>query len=450
MKHQIETESVDRILLKETRHKLWNLSWPAMISGLSVPILGLIDTAIVGRYGVPTALGAVALGSWLFDLIYWSFGFIRMGTTGLVSQARGRGEFDTLRPLLARPLIIGIGLGVLVVLLSYIVSPIALSFIAGTDGSVERKSLIEISLAYFRSRLLGGPAVLANYALIGWLLGMGEAKRALIMQLGLNLSNAFLSMWWGGYYGVEGIGFASAVSQWLTALYWGRRVWFHECPPLPWLALKKELLDRASWLRLLTLHLNLWLRTCLLLSCFGLINAVSSRLGTLILSANALLLHLQSLQAFALDGFAHGAEVIVGECLGAEDKRGYVRALRVGIEWTMLTAFGISLLYFLCGESLLRQLTHHQNVVKETLNYLNWAILSPIISAPCFLLDGVMIGAVRTRAMRNSMILSTLALLISLIICVPQLANDGLWLSFLFFMSVRCCTLLPTAFKLAK
>ena len=188
-----------------------------MISGLSIPLLGLIDTSIIGRLDDPAALGAVALGSWLFDLLYWSFGFLRMGTTGLVAQARGRKEETTLRVLLARPLLVGVVVGVLVVCLGRVFGVSALTWMIGESATTTLSS----AHMYFQARLWGGPAVLMNYACLGWLLGMGHVKFALLTQLSLNGLNAALSLWWGARWGVYGVGLASAVAQWCTLIGWG-------------------------------------------------------------------------------------------------------------------------------------------------------------------------------------------------------------------------------------
>lgn len=432
---------------KTMRYQFWQMSWPAMVSGLSIPILGLIDTAIVGRVESPLALGAVALGSWLFDLIYWSFGFLRMGTTGLIAQARGRNAYDELRSLLSRPLLLGFFFGCFVLGLAYYYAPTFLQILAGESAEGE---LIYKGLEYFRSRLFGGPAVLMNYALLGWLLGMGEVKKALKMQISLNGLNAVMSLFLGMNYGVAGVGGASAVAQWLVLLYWGKQIWFNDCPPLNFPKLVAQLKDYKTWQELVSLNLNIWLRTCLLLGSFGLINALGARFGALTLAANSLLFHLQSLQSFALDGFAHGAEIMVGEQLGARQNKHYMMTLRVGFEWTMLTALIITLIYGTFGIYILELLTHHQQVITIAEEYLIWAILSPLISAPCFLLDGIMIGAVASQTMRNGMLISTLVLSGALLLSLKYWGNHGLWFSFILFMLTRSFTLLPKAFQLTK
>ena len=432
--------------LGATRGRFWALSWPAMLSGVSVPLLGLVDTSIVGRLSQPEALGAVALGSWLFDMLYWSFGFLRMGTTGLVAQARGAEDQASLRPLLARPLIIGIIAGLGVIGLGLLGAERALSILSGGESA----ALADTAKTYVQARLLGGPAVLMNYACLGWLLGMGRVKLALLTQLSLNSINAALSVWWGARWGVEGVAYASATAQWLTLLGWGSWIWLRLCPPLPSSTLRAALKDASAWGELATLNLRLWVRTCLLLSCFGGLNAMSARLGALTLSANALLLHLQSLQAFILDGFAHGAEVLVGERLGRGDRVGYRDALRVGAEWT----FGASLLiaggYALGAPMILRALTHHMDVITQAERYMIWAVISPVISAPCFLLDGVMIGATESATMQRGMMISALVFAVGLITFTPLLGNHGLWLALMFFMSSRAITLTPRAISLGS
>ena len=439
--------------LINSRRRFWQMSWPAMMSGLSVPILGLIDTAIVGRVESAIALGAVALASWLFDLLYWSFGFLRMGTTGLIAQARGRGAQGELRVILSRPLLLGLFFGTLLVVFAYVLSPSLLSVMAGEQAEPE---LITKGLEYFRTRIFGGPAVLMNYAFLGWLLGMGKVKQALHMQISLNGLNAVMSIGLGLHYGVAGVGAASAFAQWLTLLFWGHKIWVKECPAssntlqMSNPSLLSQLKDLSAWRGLLSLNLNLWLRTCLLLGSFGLLNAIGARFGAITLAANSLLFHLQSLQSFALDGFAHGAEIMVGEQLGAQQKKAYLRTLRVGFEWTMATALLITVIYSLFGSYILGLLTHHQSVIDTSHKYLLWAIISPLVSAPCFLLDGVMIGAVASHVMRNSMFISAISLLLSLSLCLSVWGNHGLWLSFMLFMVIRCVTLLPKALSFAK
>lgn len=431
---------------QSVRERLWQLSWPAMISGLSVPLLGLIDTSIVGRLDHPDAVGAVALGSWLFDLSYWSFGFLRMGTTGLIAQARGQGVTDQLKAHLARPLLIGVGIGMFIVTLGQLFGGEMIDALSGDQN----KEISSVARPYLFARLWGGPAVLMNYACLGWLLGMGYARFALLHQISLNLINICLSLWWAPYLGVSGVGAASATSQWLLAIISVTMIWFYLSSPRPFEQLKEDLSSRQEWLALAHLNFNLWVRTVLLLGSFGLINLMSARLGPLMLSVNALLLHLQTLQAFVLDGFAHGAEVIVGEQLGRADQAGYRSAVLRGLEFMMFSALIFSLFYFTFSPWILSLLTHHQELIEAVSPYIKWAIISPLISAPCFLLDGVMIGATQSLAMRNGMISSVIILLVSLYVLVPFLGNHGLWIAFLFFMASRALVLVPATLRLSK
>ena len=370
-----------------------------------------------------------------------------MGTTGLIAQARGRNAQQELRSFLARPLLLGLVFGILILIFAYYLAPTFLHYLAGQQAKSE---LIVKGLEYFRARIFGGPAVLMNYALLGWLLGMGDVKQALKMQVSLNSLNAVISLGLGLLYGVSGVGAASALAQWLVLIYWGIQIWFKDCPPLSSSVLIEQLKDLKAWRGLVALNLNLWLRTCLLLGSFGLLNALGARFGAMTLAANSLLFHLQSLQAFALDGFAHGAEIMVGEQLGAKNKKGYLVILRVGFEWTMITALIIALFYSVFGTLILELLTHHQVVISNAQDYLIWAVISPLLSAPCFLLDGVMIGAVASQTMRNGMLISALVLGGCLLLSLDQWGNHGLWFSFMLFMMTRCLTLLPKALSFAK
>ena len=414
-----------------------------MVGGLSVPLLGLVDASIVGRFDDPNALGAVALGAWLFDLIYWSFGFLRMGTTGLSAQAFGRGDDIELKATLARPLIAALFLGTTICLLAPWLGPPALSLLS--DGS---SALSPTAVDYLLSRVWGGPAVLVNYALLGWLLGTQHAKSALTLQVGINALNIGLSLWWGPLYGVSGVGAASAVSQWVIACFSLMWVWGWVAPSISLQALKSQLKSKAPWRSLWALNRDLFIRTALLLSVFGALNATGARLGALILSANTILLHLQTLQAFALDGFAHGVEVLVGEAIGRRDRALFERSVKAAGALTLGTSVLIALIYALASEHIVDLITAHEQVASTASLFMIWAILSPLLSAPCFLLDGVMIGATSGVAMRRGMILSAVVFVLSMLSGVSIWGNHGLWLSLMIFMVVRALTLAPEVKRL--
>ena len=409
-----------------------------MVSGVSVPLVGLVDAGVAGRLEAPEALGGVALGGWLFEMLCWTFGFLRMGTTGLVAQAEGSGDQQAQVVTLARALITALVIGLTLSLGAIWLTGPSLELLAGGQGPSASSGA-----SYLTARMWGATPAMLNYVCLGWLLGRARPRSALALQLVMNSLNMGLSLWWGPRYGVAGIGAASAAAQWLTACLGLAWVLLKTTPKLPRGALLKGLRDHAAWSSLAKLNLDLMVRTSLLLAVFGAMNSVSARLGALTLSANALLLHLQSLQAFALDGFAHGVEVLSGEAYGAGAGTRLKGAVRVGLRLTMGTAALISLCYAVGSDELFALLTRHEEVSLIARELAPWAIISPLISAPCFLLDGVMVGATQGSAMRRGMSWSALVFILSACLAVPSLGNHGLWLSLMCFMLARALTLRP-------
>jgi len=416
-----------------------------MISGLSVPLVGLIDAGVVGRLSAPEALGGVALGGWLFEMICWSFGFLRMGTTGLVAQAKGKSDPLELSATLARGLLTALGIGVCLSLCSPLLTGPALALLSGDSAEVNASAG-----AYLSARLWGMTPALLNYVCLGWLLGLARPRSALALQLLMNGLNASLSLWWGPMFGVGGVGGASAVAQWVTAgvgLSW---VITQTAPRVEWEHISERLRRSDAWRALAQLNVDLFIRTALLLGVFGAMNSGSARLGALTLSANALLLHLQSAQAFALDGFAHGAEVLTGEAIGMSARARLRRVIKASAHLTALTALLISAVYAVAHKPIFMLLTTHDEVVSLAIEVAPWVIFSPLISAPCFLLDGVMIGATQASSMRRGMITSAVIFALIAMIGVPLLGNHGLWLAFLCFMATRALSLTPTLLRLYR
>ena len=423
---------------KRIRQECWALSWPAMLSGLSVPLLGLVDTSIVGHLGGAAPIAAVALASWLFDVMYWAFGFLRMGTTGLVAQHLGQVNLKPLYALLIRASALAIGIGCLLLLiLPWCAAPLL-------AWMTQEQPIHQEAVAYFQARLWGGPAVLLNYVLLGTLLGAQYPRWALCMQVGMNGLNCWLSWTWSIPYGVAGVGAASALSQWITLIImlgiWGvkqKEIWHTLTSSL----IYESLLHLKAWKTVLFLNLNLMIRTLVLLGSFGLLHWVGSQLGGIYIALNALFLHLQSLHAFALDGFAHGAEVLIGQAYGQKDQRRLRLILRESLFLTGISACLLTGIYWLGSGWILSLLTNETHLLALIPQYQIWIILTPLISAACFLLDGVAIGLTASKAMRNSMVISGLLYGFSLAIWVPLFHNHGVWMAFLSFMVARAFTL---------
>ena len=423
---------------RQIRQECWTLSWPAMLSGLSVPLLGLVDTSIVGHLGGTYPIAAVALASWLFDVMYWAFGFLRMGTTGLVAQHTGQRDLKPLFALLVRASALAIGIGsALLFILPWCASPLL-------EWMTQESQIHQEAVAYFHARLWGGPAVLLNYVLLGTLLGTQHPRWALCMQVGMNSLNCWLSWQWSIDYGVVGVGAASALSQWITLLVmigiWGgkkKEIWKTLTFPL----IREALLHLQAWKAVLFLNINLMIRTLVLLASFGLLHWVGGQLGGIYVALNSLFLHLQSLHAFALDGFAHGAEVLIGQAYGQQNQKRLRLILRESTRLTVISACILTGVYWLGSGWILSLLTNETQLLDLIPQYQIWIILTPLFSAACFLLDGVAIGLTASKAMRTSMIISGLLYGLSLLIWVPLFHNHGVWVAFLSFMVARAFTL---------
>lgn len=424
-----------------TRADLLRKAWPIILANASVPLLGLVDTAVIGHYGSTADLGALALGALLFNLAYWSFGFLRMSTTGFVAQADGAGDEPEVRAALARPLLVGLAVGAGLVLLQW---PLVHGYFAlmGASDVVERTGI-----AYFQARIWGAPAALALYALCGALIGLGRSRELLQVQLLLNGANAGLDVLLAGTLGLgaAGIGFGTAVAEWLACAYASVLLWrllrARHQDAERFLPLSR-LRNRARLRRTLAANGDIMLRTLCLLGGFAWFARAGARFGDATLAANHLLLQLVSFSAFFLDGFAFLAEAMVGRAVGARDRTGFTRALRLGSELALATAVLLALALWGLGDAVVSMLTSLPDVAGLARSYLPWTALYVLMSVAAFQLDGVFIGATRTREMRNAGLASLAVFLLCASVAAARWDNHGLWLSLVVFVVARALALL--------
>ena len=420
----------------EWHRRVWVLTWPMVLSNLSIPLLGAVDTAVVGHLDSPIYLGAVAIGAVIFNFIYWGFGFLKMSTTGFIAQAYGAGDPDEVRAILARALVAASVLAAAVLLLQ---APLGLGALYLFDAS---EGVEELARIYFDVRIWSAPAALANYVVLGCFLGTQNPRAALIHLVFLNGINIILDILFVVElgWGVAGIAAASVIAE-----YAGFALG---------LALLARILRRigGAWRRvrilapsplreMLRSHRDIFIRTLCLLSTFGIFAAQGARLGDVILAANAILLNFQSFTAFALDGIAHAAETLVGSAFGARNRTALREAVRVSTLWAALTALALTMVYALGGEHIVSLFTGLAEVRSEAGDYLIWATLLPLASVWSYQLDAIFVGATATAAMRNGMALSLAAFGLTLWLALPVWGNHGLWLAFLVFMVVRALTL---------
>jgi len=416
--------------------KVLLMAGPIIISNASVPLVGMVDTAVVGHLPNPAYIGAVALGAAVFSFVFWGFSFLRMGTTGFVAQAHGAMNRREIRTVLVRGLILALILGGLLLFLRDAIAHIALAVL---DSSAEIESLCA---EYIRLRSWGGPAVLINYTLLGVFIGVQRSGLALFLQLLLNLSNIALDLLFvlGLGYAVEGVALASALSEWLAALV-GLVIVYRLLRPSKGLWLYPLWHTRAV-LALLSVNGNIFIRTlCLNLAFFYFISA-SARFGPTLLAANALLIHLQSLMAFGLDGFAHAAEALTGAAYGARRRAAFLAAVQVSTVWAFIVAVLVTLTYWLAGDAIFALMTDHFNVRELAAQYLPWMVIAPLLSIWSFQLDGIFIGTTRAVEMRNAALFSLLVFVPVLELLVYTLGNHGLWLAMMVLMLARTLSLL--------
>lgn len=425
-----------------TRAAVARQAWPIILANAAVPALGLVDTAVIGHYGSATELGALALGALLFNFVYWSFGFLRMGTTGFVAQARGAGDEAEVRATFARAALLGAGIGVALLLLQW---PVTWLYFGLMDGSDAVES---VAGDYFRARIWGAPAALALFAVSGLLIGLGRSRELLFVQLLLNGLNAGLDVWFAGVLGMgaRGIGFGTAIAEWGTcavALVVALRVLrSRHRDPAP-------LLDRARVADLqrireaMAANGDILVRTLCLLLAFGWFANAGARFGDVTLAANHILLQLVSFSAFFLDGFAFVAEAHVGAAWGARDRAGFRRSVRLTSELALATALVLSLAILLAGGPAVHALTSLPAVRESATLHLPWATLYVLLSVAAFQLDGVFIGTTRTREMRNAALLSSAVFLLLAWPATAAWGNHGLWAAFVAYVVARAVALWP-------
>lgn len=403
-----------------------------IVSNVSVPLLGMVDTGVTGHLDDPAYLGAVALGSTIFGFLYTGVNFLRMGTTGIAAQRYGAGDDAGLRTSLGQAVIVAQAVALLLLVFQGPIGELALVLLgAGPE-------VTEHARTYFRIRILSAPATLASYALIGWFIGLQNARVPLVIVLATNATNIVLDfvLVVGLGMTVDGVAAATVAAEYtgvLTGLAFVRAE----------LARRGGGWDRAAltspraYSGFLAINGSLFVRTLSLMFTFGFVTAQGARQGGLILAANAILLNFQYLLSFALDGFAHAAEALVGKAVGARDAAALRRSVRLALTWSLYVAAGFTLFFLLGGPFLVGLLTDLPKVLDTTLRYLPWIVASPLVSVWPFLYDGVFVGATRAREMRDSMLISTFLVFLPAWYLLQPLGNDGLWLAFLLFMASR-------------
>lgn len=418
-----------------THRRVLKIAVPIVLSNATVPILGVVDTGVVGQMGAAAPIGAVGIGAVILSAIYWIFGFLRMGTTGMVAQAKGAGDVAETGALLSRGLLVG-GIGGAILVLCQ--AAVFWGAFRISPASAEVESLARDYLAL---RIWGAPAAIGIYAVTGWLIGMERTRGVLALQLWMNGLNIGLDLWFvlGLGWGVSGVAGATLIAEWTGLAFglWLCRGAFAGAQWRDW----PRVFDPARWRRMMQVNMDIMIRSVLLTGSFLTFTFLAADLGDVTLAANQVLLQFLQITSFALDGFAFSAEALVGAAVGAGNRAHLRRAGIVSGQWGLGGAVLLGVVFAVFGGAMVDLMTTAPDVRTEARGFLIWVILAPLISLPSYMLDGVFIGATWTRQMRGAMLEAVGIYAVALVILLPLLGNHGLWLAIMILNVARAATL---------
>ena len=419
-----------------------SIAIPMIISNISTPLLGIIDTSIIGRISIEQ-IGAIAIGSSFLSFLYFCFSFFRMGTTGLIAQARGINDINAIHSIIKSNFFLAFLISIICIPIIFLLKDFLLSIY--TSDSL----IIYHASSYINIRIFGAPATFINFVIFGFLLGSKKPWDLLKLVLFINLLNIILDIYLGLYLNMQlkGIAYGTLISEYLgtmLGLYYIKKF-------LP----REDITNKTKQIKnniisIIKSNMNLFIRTALILTSILMFTAIGSRLGNTVLAANAILIMLQMFISYSLDGFAQAAEVLVGNEYSKKNKDKIIKITIASGIISFIFAIIYFLLFFLFINNILTLMTSIESVISEIQKYTIWIIISPLISFLSFHMDGVFIGANKTKIMRNTVIISFIIFIISLYIFVPIYENHGLWFSFLLFLFFRGILLLYKFNKIYK
>lgn len=414
-----------------THRRVLKIALPIVAANVTVPLLGLVDTAVVGQLGMAAPIGAVGLGAVILSSVYWIFGFLRMGTTGLAAQAHGAGDGQETGAILKRGLLIALTAGLVLISLQALLVWAAFQ-VAPATAEVEA-----LTRDYLAIRIWGAPAIIATYALTGWLIALERTRAVLVLQLAMNGLNIVLDLVFvmGLGWGVQGVAAATLIAE-ISGAALG--LWLCRDGLARTTA---RVFDAVRLRRMASVNGDIMIRSVLLQGSFTAFLFLSAGQGDTQLAANQVLLQFLTLMAFLLDGFAFAAETLVGQAVGARRAGALRRAVRLSAQWCAGGALVMALAFAVAGGPLIDLMTTAPEVRDVARLFLFWAILSPLFGVSSFLLDGIFIGATRTAEMRNAMALSVAGYALALWLLLPVLGNHGLWAAMFVLYILRAVTM---------
>jgi MATE family multidrug resistance protein len=413
-----------------SHRRILMLALPMTLSHMTTPLLGLVDATVIGRLGEAHLLGAVALGAVIFDFVFWSFGSLRMATTGLTAQATGAGNRHEVDVTLARALMVAAVVGLLLIALQWPIAALAFSM-AGASASVT-----EALSVYFYLRIWAAPFTLANYVILGSTLGRGRTDLGLLLQVAINVANIILTagLVLGFGYGIAGAAVGTAIAE-VLGVGLGILV-LRRLGSNPLAVTWAEVLDRAAMLRTLAMNRDIMIRNMALIMAFSIFSALGARAGDVTLAANAVLYNMFLVGGYFLDGFATAAETLCGQSLGARDERGFRRAIHLSLGWSLGFGLAVSAIFLTGGGFFIDFVSTNPDVRAHAREYLVFAAVTPLFGAAAFAFDGIYTGATWTKAMRDLMVIA-FVVYAAILLTAGSLGNTALWIALLVFLSTR-------------
>ena len=421
-------------------HQILKIALPAIVTNITVPLLGLVDTAIVGHMGSAAYIGAIAVGSMIFNLVYWLFGFLRMGTSGMTAQARGRRDMAEAAGILARSMKVAAIVAVLMLLLQWPLYRLMLWLIAPTDDVVPWVDV------YFRIVVWGAPAMLSLYSLSGWYIGMQNTRIPMVVSILQNVVNIVASLLFVYGWGmqVEGVALGTVVAQYAGFLVALAFLWRYYRKVLAgrimgsvlMIQFSKKIVSRRTD-PMIHVNRDIFLRTLCLVAVNLYFTSAGARQGATILAVNTLLMQLYLLFSYILDGFAYAGEALGGKYWGAKDWVAYKDVVRRLFGWGALMTALFTCMYIIGGMPFLRLLTDEPQVVEASQAYVWWAYLIPVAGVAAFIWDGLFIGTTQTRGMLISSAIAAILFFVTATITMNRMGNHGLWLSMILYLLTR-------------
>ncbi len=412
--------------------EILQIALPSIVSNITVPLLGLIDVTIVGHLGAASYIGAIAVGGMLFNIIYWIFGFLRMGTGGMTSQAYGRKDHAEMMRLLTRSLGVGLFISLVLIVLQYPIEKVAFMFIE-TTSEIER-----LTTLYFRLCIWGAPAVLGLYSLSGWFIGMQNSRYPMFIAITQNIVNILVSLLlvYGLEMKIEGVAIGTLVAQY-AGFFMACGLWMHHYNYLYPHAELRSLIDKGAMRRFFQVNRDIFLRTLCLVAVTVSFTSAGAAQGEVVLAVNTLLMQLFTLFSYIMDGFAYAGEALAGKHIGAGDKTALQQMIRQLFSWGIILALGFTLLYGIGGEGFLGLLTNEASVINASSSYFYWVLAIPLAGFSAFLYDGIFIGATATNLMLRAMAIASVAFFLIYWGCKETMNNHALWLAFITFLMLR-------------